>query len=73
MLPDKWHEKYLSWKPESSQGEAMASEVGSAFATLMSRDQGRRDAFQLHPVDWLLAWSLLPKNVIGKIPKKQYE
>ena len=73
VLPDRWYEKYESLKPEPSQGEAMASELGSSFASQMSTEQGRRDAFQQKPIDWLAAWYALPRNILGKIPKKQFE
>ena len=76
LTPKKYEKPFKDWRDsfasdQSLLNEAKASTIGKEIIEGLSTEQGRRDAFQQHPGDWLLGWSALPRNVLGKVPKAE--
>ena len=77
LLPEKYEQGFKDRRNknatvQSLENEAMASEIGAMAVEKLSTKQGRRDAFQQHGLDGLIALSAIPKSIL-KLSKAQQQ
>ena len=77
LLPEKYEQAFKDRRnnnatEQSLENEANASAMGNAVVTMLSTKQGRREAFQQHGLDGLIALSAIPKSIL-KLSKAQQQ
>jgi len=73
ITPEKYEAAFKEFRTrgaseQSIENEAMASAVGNMAVEMLSTEQGRRELFQQHGLEGLIALTFLPKNIL-KLPK----
>jgi len=69
LTPSKYEEAFKEFRSrgqteQSLENEEMASTMGENIVDKLSTKQGRRDVFQQHGLEGLIALSVLPKNLL---------